>query len=169
MDPVKFWLKINKHGPIVRKGLGRCWIWKGGTDGKGYGRFRTKKDGGKNRTTAHRYAYELKHGKQGSEVKILHKCDNPPCVRDSHLYAGTIADNNRDRVERGRSFRGEDSPNAKVTESQVKWIRDKLLQGSWVSEIAGGLGVSYQLVYNIANGATWKHLGPIEYKHRHKI
>ena len=34
---------------------------------------------------------------------MRHKCDNPPCVRPSHLLLGTHADNAMDASMRGRA------------------------------------------------------------------
>jgi len=48
----------------------------------------------------HRFVYLSLHPRLKKHV--LHKCDNPKCVRPSHLYAGTDLDNARDRMVRGR-------------------------------------------------------------------
>ena len=48
--------------------------------------------------------------------KILHRCDNRPCIRASHLYLGTNADNVRDRVMRLRGYR-------KLSDAEVSDIR----------------------------------------------
>ncbi len=33
---------------------------------------------------------------------MLHRCDNPPCWRDDHLFLGTQPDNVADMVTKGR-------------------------------------------------------------------
>lgn len=38
-------------------------------------------------------------------MKILHSCDNPPCVNPEHLREGTQAENNQESVAKGRSKR----------------------------------------------------------------
>jgi hypothetical protein len=76
-----------------------CWVWCDGRTGlpaKKYGWADGKRP-------AHRVAWELAHGVSiGEGLVIRHTCDHPPCVRPDHLLEGTVADNARDAVERGR-------------------------------------------------------------------
>jgi len=44
----------------------------------------------------------LAHGAISSDLWVLHHCDNPPCVNPDHLYLGTVVENVRDAMERGR-------------------------------------------------------------------
>ena len=56
--------------------------------------------------TLHRLIYADKLGltlKDIEGVVVRHTCDNPRCINPEHLIGGTLADNNRDRAERGRS------------------------------------------------------------------
>jgi hypothetical protein len=75
-----------------------CWIWRGYRNAFGYGRvwFRYR------RAYPHRVAWELQHGPIPEGLSVLHRCDNPACVRPSHLRLGTQADNIRDCVAKGR-------------------------------------------------------------------
>lgn len=58
---------------------------------------------------AHRLSWEWVNGPVPKGLKILHRCDNPSCVRPSHLYAGTSQRNSNDMMERNRH------PNKKKT------------------------------------------------------
>lgn len=90
----RFWSKVNKHGPRAGR-LGCCWVWTAAHDQDGYGLFKLK---GK-MLRAHRVAW----GDVPLGLNVLHHCDNPPCVRRSHLFLGTVADNNHDAIAKGRS------------------------------------------------------------------
>ena len=75
-----------------------CWLWMGSQAAHGYGMLSVN---GKP-CRAHRVSWEMYNGPIPDGLHILHKCDNPPCVNPSHLYAGTHKDNMRDRSERRR-------------------------------------------------------------------
>lgn len=90
----RFWTKVD-----VRDG---CWSWRAARNPKGYGVFSCE-----GRTvSAHRFSYELYNGPIPSGMVVRHKCDNPPCVNPDHLELGTQADNERDKINRGRYRNG---------------------------------------------------------------
>ena len=83
---------------MVRVELGACWIWTG-SKVVGYGGVT---HGGLERY-AHRCAWILTNGPIPDEMPwVLHRCDNPPCVRPDHMFLGTALDNARDRDAKGR-------------------------------------------------------------------
>lgn len=105
----RFWGKVDKNGPLPthRPELGPCWVWTGNRPDKRYGQLWTKRsDGSESNTSAHRISWELHHGPTSSGLYVCHHCDNPACVRPTHLFLGTAADNNRDCQEKGRQARG---------------------------------------------------------------
>ncbi len=110
------WERANKHGdPETVKAMfgatvderlshysrpaGDCNVWTGHRNAGGYGQIQVN---GRPRA-AHRIAYELAHGPIADGLVVRHTCDNPPCIRVDHLIIGTVADNNRDKAERGRA------------------------------------------------------------------
>jgi HNH endonuclease len=94
-DEVRFWSRVKILGPDD------CWEWQGNCRGRTvqYGLFTIKS---KN-TPAHRVAYTLVKGEIPDGLSVCHECDNGKCCNPNHLWLGTIADNNRDRHEKGRS------------------------------------------------------------------
>lgn len=52
---------------------------------------------------AHRVAYVLTYGDLPPDKPLVcHHCDNPPCVRPDHLFAGNYSDNAQDMLRKGR-------------------------------------------------------------------
>jgi hypothetical protein len=131
-----------------------CWPWTGGCDQDGYGKIWST---AANRSiSAHRYSWELANGKPVPETLwVLHHCDNPPCVNPAHLYLGDAAQNNQDRISRGR-WRGNPDPWAcrrRLTAEQVQEIRDfgNPYYGA-KAELARRYGVSHQHIRAIQLG-----------------
>lgn len=81
---------------------GGCWSWVGYRKRGGYGLIWIR---GRNEY-APRIAWQIANRRQIPHgLQVRHDCDNPPCVRPSHLRLGTNQENVLDRVLRGRSVK----------------------------------------------------------------
>lgn len=144
----RFWFKVN------RKNDDDCWEWKAATI-KGYGQIKIKT---KNRL-AHRIAWELTNGIIPEGLCVCHHCDNPACVNPKHLFLGTIDDNNKDKMIKGRAtgLKAEKSPNAKLSWNKVREIRNKFLLGSFtMRELSREYGIAFTTLRDVLNNKTWK-------------
>lgn len=90
--------KIQQRSVRTKSG---CLEWIRGKNSDGYG---IVWDGQKQRRI-HRVAYEHFKGAIPKGLDILHKCGNPPCWEEKHLYAGTDKDNAKDRDRHRRTAR----------------------------------------------------------------
>lgn len=100
----RFWSKVDKSGPVPAHSpeLGPCWVWTASLNRKGYGQIHYRAaDAPKRPAAAHRISWMLAHGGMPA-LCVLHKCDNPRCVRPDHLFVGTVAENNEDMRAKGR-------------------------------------------------------------------
>lgn len=98
-----FWsrVKVNLNMDFIREGgIGPCWEWHGARTAHGYGMFNLIS--GAKRVLAHRLSYALTFGNFDESLGILHRCDNPRCVRPDHLYPGDQKQNMKDAYDRGR-------------------------------------------------------------------
>lgn len=148
----RFWRKVRKTAD--------CWIWTGKPNHSGYGRIGWSRP---NVHLAHRVSWIMAYGPIPDELRVLHRCDNPPCVRPDHLFLGTQQDNMRDAAEKGRMKPpphglGEDAPNAKLTERDVLQIRKRVAAGEFQKRIAKEYGVNPSNVSAIKRRLTWRHL-----------
>lgn len=143
----RLWSKVIRHPTD-------CWIFTGCDNGYGYGLLQV----GRAALKAHRLAYESANGPIPPGSLVCHTCDNRKCVRPSHLFLGTHADNNADMIQKGRAVypKGEKHGCAKLTEDQVRVIRAH--RGRGLTALAKGYGISYCTIKFIRSGRLWKHL-----------
>lgn len=101
----RFWSHVNKDGPIPehRPELGPCWVWTARLDDYGRGVLGAGGSGA-TKLRASRVSWEIHYAALDSDVLVLHRCDNPACVRPDHLFVGAQVDNMRDMIEKGRAW-----------------------------------------------------------------
>lgn len=147
--------------PVPESG---CWLWLG-TLVKGYGQFSVNGE----RQLAHRYALSQRLGRDLLPgAMACHKCDTPACVNPDHLYEGTLLENVRDAVVRGRCLRGDSLASTfrtrcrgaahhsnKLTEQEVRAIRVSSLT---TKALAKAYGVSSNTARKIKHHLIWKHV-----------
>ena len=136
-----------------------CWEWQGYKDRDGYGQMGFEN---KNRLV-HRLAYMLYNQCTEEDIKgkvIMHLCDNPSCVNPEHLQIGTQKDNIQDCIQKGRraNRKGEQNPNAKLTEYQAQKIRELYQLGISQEELAKMFNVARRTIYNVRKNISWSHV-----------
>jgi hypothetical protein len=94
----RFWAKVTKT-----KG---CWLWKAATNVAGYGKLYAHVDemGRTHTIDSHRASWAIHFGEVPDGLMVLHRCDNPTCVRPDHLFLGTGLDNVLDCHSKGRAY-----------------------------------------------------------------
>lgn len=143
----RFWAKVNKLD-----GDNACWEWTRATANFGYGAFMVHTG---RLEKAHRYSYEMAHGPIPKGACVLHKCDNPKCVRPDHLWLGTRADNNDDMAKKERHGRN------KLTPEQVREARRAYAakeEKCSVRSLANRFGVTSNAMYLALIKKTFKHV-----------
>jgi hypothetical protein len=141
----------------VEKSDDGCWLWTGYRGRDGYGCISAGGAGGRS-LLAHRVAWTIHNGPIPEGLNVLHKCDQPRCVRVDHLFLGTQADNMRDCAAKGRTVRGERSQHAKLSADHVREIRRRCTTGESQSAIASMFGVHYETVRQIVHRRNWSHI-----------
>lgn len=154
----RLWAKVDRNGPAPahRPELGPCWLWKGALDSNRYGVIVY----GRQRLAAHRVAYELKHGPIPAGLLVCHRCDVKLCCRDEHHFLGTYAENNLDRMRKGRGgfLKGEHNGRARLTDDMVRIARAMSAQGAQYRQIARELGAHEDAIRDAVLGVTWSHV-----------
>ena len=96
--------KYNLTSPLPQrllertKVVGDCLVWQGAANASGYGFISINAK----LFRVHRLAWQLSYGDIPTGLDVLHKCDNPPCIKLDHLFLGTPKDNTRDAMLKGR-------------------------------------------------------------------
>ncbi len=145
-----------KFDARVSRGDG-CWEWTGTISTEGYGRYWANGRW----WYAHRVAYEYLNGPLPGGIYVCHTCDNRKCLRPDHLFAGTIADNNRDMWSKGRgivngtSQPGESNPRSVLTQRDVDLIKRLVAAGVKQKVCANVFTVSSAAISDIVRGRRW--------------
>ena len=166
--------RIDVRGPE------ECWPWKGARNKRGYGVLFLGQE--LRMVLAHRAAFAaaacieaFRKEKRwdANAMVVLHRCDNPPCCNPRHLFIGTHLDNVKDKVNKGRTPRGDQSsarryrdrlPHGErhwkttLTERQVKLIRLLHASGRTQASLGNEFGVSFRTVNQIVNRKRWGHV-----------
>lgn len=142
----RFWARVRKSG------TNGCWLWTGAKC-NGYGYVQVNGQ----HIKAHRFAFTLANGQLRTSERVRHTCDNPPCVRPSHLRRGSQADNVADRDARGRRRPpvGELNPAAKLTWAKVAKIRNRYRSGETQVHLATAYGVHQGMISRIVLRKAW--------------
>lgn len=149
----RFWEKVRKTPETDG-----CWLWTAHTVGWGYGSIRARVRGRWSRCYAHRLSWELHHGEIPDGLQVLHRCDQPLCVRPDHLFLGTQADNIADKIAKGRQNRGETTPNARLTADLVRTLRARHAAGEKTASLALFAGVAPRTIRDAVQAKTWGHV-----------
>lgn len=75
-----------------------CWLWLRACTRKGYA---TAWWEGRLQYVSH-LALEAKGIEVPKGFMACHRCDNPSCINDAHLFVGTAKDNTQDALRKGR-------------------------------------------------------------------
>lgn len=147
----RLWPRIDRRGPD------ECWEWTGRRAKFGYGKLMFKQKD----YSAHVAMFIVANGYRPPVVR--HACDNPPCCNPAHLLPGTILDNNRDTIARGRATwierKGEEVAGAKLTSEKVVELRRLFADEGWTyDELAKRYGVTASNVLYVVQRKTWKHV-----------
>ncbi len=118
VDARRFWAKVQR-GKVAE-----CWLWQGATGSAGYGQFWVKPE----RMSAHRVAYYLGHAHWPKGV-VRHQCDTPWCCSPRPLRDSMRADTVREMRRRGRASLGELHPQAKLSDADIRRMRERYARG----------------------------------------
>lgn len=144
----RFWEKVQRGSPD------ECWPWLASCLPGGYGQFAPER-------TAHRFAWVLTHGPIADGLFVCHHCDNRKCCNPAHLFLGTPAENTADMKRKGRAAGpapGEGHHSSRLTEADVREIRQRVSGGETQRSVADSFGLSVAHCHRIVHRQRWKHI-----------
>lgn len=148
---------------IAKSGENECWLWTGNHSVAGYAIISIKhKTYRVSRIVCHLRDPEsipMRATANGSDRKIaLHSCDNTGCCNPTHLSVGLPKQNTEDMIYKNRRayMKGEQGGRAKLSNEDVKRIREAYRFGAYQKDLAQIYGVS---VPTISTAISGKHYG----------
>ena len=134
----RFWSFVHAEG--------EHWMWRGRVNKMGSGYFRIHR----RNTTVQRISWWIHHGYWPRRKFVMRSCDMPLCLNPEHLYLGWPVH------LRGTVLLGEDSPCAKLTNDDVRYIREVSLTAWSVHDLAEVFKVTPNYIYFIRSNKTRK-------------
>lgn len=162
----RFWSRVAKSDQSA------CWPWPGAKDRDGYG----YSGWALGERRCHRRAWALVNGPVPDGMLILHLCvDSRDCCNPDHLYAGTEADNMRDRAAIGRyasgtehhfskrpelASRGQNHYLSKMSDLEVQSVRSQYTGARGEqARLARQFGVTQTTIWRILNNQSRVAIG----------
>jgi hypothetical protein len=133
----RFWAKVAKTDDP-----NECWLWRAHISPNGYGSIFHGVNRKPRMLQAHIASYLLNNGGIPTGYDVMHSCDVRHCVNPNHLSVGTRKDNMEDAAKKNRLRHGENHYNTKITDEQVKEIRNM--------PIYHGCMTKYARIYNVS-------------------
>jgi len=159
---VRFWTKVQCAGTKQQHMQTCCWEWQGATNRDGYGRFRN----GRKHERAHAMLLWWSTGTKPAYV--MHICDNPCCVRPSHLKDSTHSMNMLDAYAKHRrpscSPGGLTHYKARFTAAEISDIRARYAAGETQKSIGTSYGAHQSHISQIVRGKSYRSLPSAEAK-----
>ena len=152
-------LEIRLWGRIAINDKTGCWEWTGNVIRPGNAGHINIAEGRSELVT--HVIFEMLVGDIPNGKEICHHCDNGLCVRPSHIYAGTHAENMRDCANRHRAHNttrcGELSTSSKLKLTEVVDIRRRHRNGESSMSLSLRYGVSVGQIQKIVKGQRWMY------------
>lgn len=133
-----------------------CWLWTGYVNTSGYGSLTVKGTP----VGAHRLSFMLFKGEVPDGKVVCHTCDVRTCVNPEHLWLGSNRENLDDMLAKGRQSRvpGEQNGMSKLTEDQVRAIRQEHIDGATKASLCRKYEVSSSTMDRLIKRQSWAHI-----------
>jgi hypothetical protein len=146
--------EVSDQGRVRRAGR----VLSPGPHSQGYTRFNLCKDSVRRPFMGHQLVLLAFVGPRPEGQETRHLDGNPANNCLTNLCYGLPSDNGADRVAHGTQRRGQESPRAKLTESDVRSIRSLGLRGARQVDLAAVFGVSQTCIGRVLQRKLWRHV-----------
>jgi hypothetical protein len=138
----RFWSLVDR-GPDDEPG---CWEWQGALNKARYGYGYFYFDG--KPTLAHHVSWLMAYGVIPAGKQVHHHCDNPRCVRPSHLWLGVQKQNVDDMMAKRRR-------RYVLTPEVAAEVRRLRTLGISIHRTSAQLGIGVSAIKHVLAGRTW--------------